>query len=511
MAKSWGVSGAALVAGMLPALAFPEADLVGLAMVGLVPALLLVRGAPSAWSAALRGWCAGTGFVAAVHHWLIPSLGPFALVVFPVVGLTWVPWSVIARQLLRGRPAPLRLAAALVVVPAAFVLGEVARALPVLGGPFGLLGSSQEGSPLLGLAAVGGVWLVGFVAVAMNVCVAAAALPGVPGRGRLGAVALAGGLFALGPLSTVALRPNPPSSPQRSSIQVAGIQVGVVRGPAARLSRHLDATAALAGSGTDLIVWGESSVGRVAGPKVIARIVAAARDTGSPLLVNVDARRGRGGGGIFKTSVLIDADGVVGRYDKTRLVPFGEYVPLRAALGWLARVSDAAEEDRRRGDGPVLLALDGLSVGPLICFESAFPDLARDLVSRGADLLVVQSATTTFQDSWGQAQHAALAAVRAAETGRPVIHVALSGVSAVFDARGRRLVAMGGRATGAMRATLPLGTGTTPYVRFGDWVPLGSALAVGGFLAGSGTLRHRRSVLEVTRERGSNQRHHRGA
>lgn len=142
----------------------------------------------------------------------------------------------------------------------------------------------------------------------------------------------------------------------------------------------------------------------------------------------------------------------------------------------------------------MLLRVDGLAVGPLICFESAFPDLARTLVRRGADLLVVQSATTTFQGSWGQSQHAAQAAVRAVETGRPVLHVALSGVSAVFDARGRRIAGMGSRRSGALTASLPLATGRTLYVRFGDWVPVGSALAVGAFIVGSGTLRHRRNA-----------------
>ena len=71
------------------------------------------------------------------------------------------------------------------------------------------------------------------------------------------------------------------------------------------------------------------------------------------MLVNVDAPAPSGG--IYKSSVLIGPDGSRGSYSKTRLVPFGEYVPLRPLLGWATRHTKAAAEDRRRGDGPVVL------------------------------------------------------------------------------------------------------------------------------------------------------------
>jgi apolipoprotein N-acyltransferase len=122
--------------------------------------------------------------------------------------------------------------------------------------------------------------------------------------------------------------------------------------------------------------------------------------------------------------------------------------------------------------------VDGVAIGPLVCFESAFPDLSRMLSERGADVVVVQSATTTFQGTWGQSQHASLAAIRAIESGRPVVHAAISGVSAVFDAEGHELVWMGDDETGVWRTTVPLATGQTPYVRFGDWVPVACVLVL---------------------------------
>ena len=90
----------------------------------------------------------------------------------------------------------------------------------------------------------------------------------------------------------------------------------------------------------------------------------------------------------------------------------------------------------------------------LICFESAFPDMSRVDTDQGAQLIVYQSATSTFQGTWGPDQHASLGAVRAAETGRPVVQAALTGDTAAFDARGRLLAWMGQSAHGVVTVRL---------------------------------------------------------
>lgn len=110
-----------------------------------------------------------------------------------------------------------------------------------------------------------------------------------------------------------------------------------------------------------------------------------------------------------------------------RLVPFGEYVPFRSLLGWATSVGKAAGEDRRQGTEQVVMDVgDGLRIGPMVCFESAFPDMSRSLVADGAQVLVAQSSTSTFQHTWAPEQHASLAALRAAETGRPMVHATLT-------------------------------------------------------------------------------------
>ena len=60
--------------------------------------------------------------------------------------------------------------------------------------------------------------------------------------------------------------------------------------------------------------------------------------------------------------------------------------------------------------------------------------MSRHLAGTGAQMLVAQSSTSSFQDSWAPAQHASLAALRAAETWRPMVHATLTGISAVYDA-----------------------------------------------------------------------------
>ncbi|MET8977210.1 apolipoprotein N-acyltransferase [Streptomyces sp. NPDC004539] len=476
----------AALTGALPVLAFPAPGLWWWAYAALVPWMLLVRTAPTGRRAAYEGWAGGFGFMLAMHHWLLPSLNVFTFVIAGLLGALWAPWGWLVRRLLGGpggpRPGtsrPRDAAIALLVLPSAWLAVELVRSWQGLGGPWGMLGASQwQVDPALRLASVGGGWLLSLLVVAVNT--ALTILVAAPAARTSALAALLATTVATTAAYVWAPRPG-----TTGHTRIAVVQAGVVDGPDRRFDREEQLTRELIGQDVDLVVWGESSVGYDLKdrPDLAKRLAALSGATGADILVNVDARRSDRPG-IYKSSILIGPDGPTGdRYDKMRLVPFGEYIPARSLLGWATSVGKAAGEDRRRGTRQVVMDVaPDLRIGPMICFETAFPDMSRNLAREGADLLVAQSSTSSFQHSWAPAQHASLGALRAAETGRTFVHATLTGDSAVYDPDGHRI----GRTLGTTDSAtavyeVPLTEGRTLYARYGDWTVYAALLTLAAY------------------------------
>ncbi|MBR7839747.1 apolipoprotein N-acyltransferase, partial [Actinospica durhamensis] len=354
-------------------------------------------------------------------------------------------------------------------VPSGWVLIEVVRSWKPFGGPWSMLGSSQWNHPTeLGLASVGGVWLLSFAIMLVNTAIVLVVVARPPVRALVGSV----GVLAVvaGPL-WFAAHPLPEASRE---LNVALVQPGVIHDPWARGQEGVVLTQALErqGSHIGLVVWGESSAENdvTSDPAAQQQLEAMSAALNAPILVNGDAIQSHGNA--QKVSYLYTASGVNGQYAKTRLVMFGEYIPFRGELGWLTGLTKAAGVNLVPGDELAVFQAGGTRIGPLICFESAFPDMGRTEADRGAQLLVYQSEDSTFQGSWEPAQHASLAAVRAAETGRPAVQASLAGVSAAFDAQGRQLAWLPKSTVGTVTVTVPIQVTDTPYDRFGNYVPI---------------------------------------
>jgi apolipoprotein N-acyltransferase len=353
---------------------------------------------------------------------------------------------------------------------------------------------------MLGLAAVGGVWLVTFALVAAGTGLTAALVsPQILTR----LTGVAGALIALA-ASPVAFALTAPA-PAARTLTIALVQPGPTGSPAARLHASERLTAGAAGR-AGLFVWGESSVGYDLASHAGYRtaIEQLAKRAGADILVDQDARDAAGA--TSKQATVVSATGIERSYVKTRLVPFGEYIPFRSTLGWLTKISRAAPTNIKPGTGAHVLraTLPGgqpLTFGALICFESAFPDMSRVDTDHGAQLIIYQTSDSTFQDSWAPAQHASLSAVRAAETGRPVVQAALTGDSAAFDARGRTLAWAGTSFRGVVivRLALPPASARTLYDRLGDYVPwtavgIAALAALAGLVRGASARRRGRGT-----------------
>ncbi len=201
----------------------------------------------------------------------------------------------------------------------------------------------------------------------------------------------------------------------------------------------------------------------------------------------------------WNSVVLIDTDGtVLGGQDKQHLAPGGEYipgldlVPFRDALERALREKAGFLPDLQRGEGPEILTLryEGgeARVGVLICYESIFPELAREMVVEGADFLLNASNYGWFEGTAAMDQTLAMACFRAAELGVPLVMSSNNGHSVVIGADGiprDALVASDGRRTdvpGVLVARVPLGGRATPFRIWGEWAAWG--LGTGGLLWG---------------------------
>lgn len=256
----------------------------------------------------------------------------------------------------------------------------------------------------------------------------------------------------------------------------------------------------VAGRKADLVVWPEGIMRVRLSSRQSTLPTWALGDLGTPLLFGASLRLTEGGAQRTSNSALLaDASGkILGSYDKTVLVPFGEYIPFGDLFPALYSWSPYTSRFRRgASEEPLKLGNHVLSVN--ICYEDIFPGHVRKLMRGGRDGAIPEAIFNLTNDSWyGNStepiQHLALASFRSIENRRALVRVTNTGVSAVVDPVGRIVSRTGIWTREVLVDSIPLLKGQTVYSVAGDWVGWLSALifACGIAMKTGGSLRRER-------------------
>jgi apolipoprotein N-acyltransferase len=188
------------------------------------------------------------------------------------------------------------------------------------------------------------------------------------------------------------------------------------------------------------------------------------------------------GAPFYNAALLVTKDGpVLPPYFKQRLVPFGEFVPLRHLLSFIEPITRAVPSSFSPGQRTVLLPLAGTMLGGAVCYEVVYPWIAREEARAGADILFTLTNDSWYGSGGALRQHWQAAKLRAVETGRPLVRAAVTGISGAVDASGRVLVEIGPNRRGAFVLPLTIPERLAPAVAAGDSVLL---VCAAGLLAG---------------------------
>lgn len=426
----------------------------------------------------------------------------------------------------------------LVGVPVAWAGIDALRSHLALGFPWALPGMTRAAfsdllplAPFVGVHGLGAVVLHGSVAVAALLLVVGprAEAAGRRGQARVAALAVgvvvSAGLVAIllrppatpsFPTTAVLLRPEEPpgvfeaplvSGPWGPEHRPGRVRVALVQGavpqdvvlradPAADRERarvQLGLTDLALELGARLVVWSESGHPATVGGmpslsrRLSERLALQAEVAGLPAEAVVGALVAARADGsdrpapVTNSVLLLDGGGLVGRYDKVHLVPFGEYLPARGLFFWfrrLVRVVGSLEPGRSTAPLPSASA----RLGAFVCYEAVLPHHVRDLVRSGATVLVNVTNDGWFHGTPAAEQHLRFASMRAAETRRWLVRCANSGISAVFAPDGAEVGRLDEGQRGVLLGTVAPRAETTLHVEMGDRPTWAVALVVGAAL-----------------------------
>ncbi|MFC0634054.1 apolipoprotein N-acyltransferase [Brevundimonas balnearis] len=510
---------AALGCGALAALAHPPFGLLP-GLLGYPALMLLADRSSGVKGAAWMGWLAGFAYFLISTWWVAEAflvnpaqawMAPFAVALLPAgVGLFWAGALALHRRI--SPPGLTRI----LTFSAIFVVFEWLRGHVLTGFPWNPLGATWgAGSPMSQAASVVGVYGLSLITLVGVSALPAPVLAGTR-KARAGAllagVALIAGVWLAGAwrLSSAQLQPTDTllrivqADVRQETKWSPEAYEGIVR-------RYINLTARPGAATPDIVIWPEGALPALANDVFApgapeAQAMARALLPGQTLLVGLGrAEAGEDGVVRYHNALFAlhdeGADGlrIAAVYDKHRLVPFGEYLPLGELMSGIGlRSLVHVPADFTPGPRPAPIALPGApNVQPLICYESLYPGFTPGGADRPAWIVNVSN-DAWFGASSGPLQHLNLASFRAIETGLPIVRSTPTGVSAVIDPWGR--VVEGERLdsgeSGVIDARLPAPTRATLYGRFGDLILLALLLALLSPAAADVLRRRRKRPLE---------------
>ncbi len=450
--SGWRRKAFAFALGVMAVLALPPFFIVPLLIPAFVGLYWLIDGTPKQ-RAFWDGWWWGWGYYMAGLYWfciaLLTEPDKFAWAIpFALFGLTGVIAIYCGIACWIAAHSRLRGAANIFIFSVVWMCVEFARGHLFSGFPWNLAGYSFAASDsALQLASLIGIYGLTWAAVFL------ATLPALFRGARkpaLVACAIAYGILIIG-TGWGAWRLHEADQIPDSERYVDGVMLRLVQANIAQhhkwdpklqmkgLQEYIALTHSQSLEKVTHIIWPETAV-----PYIVEENSTIARMLGhiTPMdkLLITGALRADGKGSewnIYNSLVAIDPRGIiVGRYDKHKLVPFGEFLPFRSIIParWLLPVGT---KDFDAGPGVQTLYWPGLpELSPLICYEAIFPDEVASALRRPEFLLNVTN-DAWFGLSTGPYQHFTMARMRAAEQGLPLVRVANTGISAVTDAYGR--------------------------------------------------------------------------
>jgi apolipoprotein N-acyltransferase len=445
----------AVASALLLIISFPDFNLWPLAWVGLVPLFLIVARQPRPLRCFLLGWLFGTVFFYGSCYWLTYSMIHFGGIPAPLAFVLLLPGAVVMGifpavfAMVLARAVRKWGTAALYMAPLFWVALEWAR-LETTGQLWNAIGYSQAYHPLLiQTARWGGVYAVGFLIVLVNGAIAFSVLRRTKRAFAISAVAVLlvsvatltlnlSMSFSAGESATakdndavvVAIQPNVPMDLVKSTEEMTTLA-------ALHFQMSESALGQLPDDGKPrLVIWPESPMNFTYGTDspLRDRLAVFAKANHTSVLLN--SQEAAPNDGIYNSALLINEEGgLVAQYDKIRLLPFGEYVPLPR---WLpgAGLIRAMVGEFTPGTSYQLMPVGNVRAGVFICIESAYPSIAGRFTGEGADVLINISNDGYLGPTAVMRQHLANAVFRAVENGRPLLRVTNTGITAYITPAG---------------------------------------------------------------------------